>query len=254
MCSLHTFLLFAHSSVNQGITGLGIRLYARHIAVTIEIDSRSLLVRIHKLPPSMDLNEKRRTITWSQKLAELSELEPPIREYQTRQMMRSFDYHLSENAELCSTTPGSTRLSFISFNSHSDNAYDPGVGYIYTTELDFSPRVQDTPDPESESPPLQRIHDHKFSTTADTAVGYVCVGTSGRRAVWLQRSWDTDEFKLMKLSFSRDEIRPQARPLIPKYLALPFLTQACQALAFDEVTGRVCIGLDTGDIYVLDFQ
>ena len=41
--------------------------------------------------------------------------------------------------------------------------------------------------------------------------------------------------------------------LLPTDAALPFLPDTAHSLAFDEVTGRVCIGLFNGEIYVMDF-
>ncbi|TRM64203.1 hypothetical protein BD626DRAFT_491076 [Schizophyllum amplum] len=88
----------------------------------------------------------------------------------------------------------------------------------------------------------------------------VCIGRSGRRAVWLERNWETDAFALVKADFGApgDKGAGEKRqlvvaPLLPPHLALPFEAHACQSLAFDEARGRVCLALHTGDVYVLDF-
>ncbi|KAL0580947.1 hypothetical protein V5O48_001039 [Marasmius crinis-equi] len=90
---------------------------------------------------------------------------------------------------------------------------------------------------------------HKLPSS-DATIDIICMGHTGRRAVWLERRWDTDAFVLMKGSFDR---APLVAPLVPPHMALPFEFHACQSLAFDEATGRVCVALHTGDIYLLDF-
>ncbi|KAJ8072471.1 hypothetical protein PM082_016030 [Marasmius tenuissimus] len=111
--------------------------------------------------------------------------------------------------------------------------------------------------------PSDARHVHAFSLSgapvtaqklpsSDATIDMICMGHTGRRAVWLERRWntDTDAFVLMKGSFGRT---PLVAPLVPSHVALPFVFHACQSLAFDEATGRVCVALHTGDIYLLDF-
>ncbi|KAF9267784.1 hypothetical protein L218DRAFT_1073872 [Marasmius fiardii PR-910] len=107
--------------------------------------------------------------------------------------------------------------------------------------------------------PLKRTHQrdvlaHTLPSTSASAIDIICVGHSGQRAVWLERRWDTDAFVLMKGSFpSGSDRKPSVSTLVPPHTALPFEFHACQSLAFDEATGRVCVGLHTGDLYLLDF-
>ena len=86
-----------------------------------------------------------------------------------------------------------------------------------------------------------------FATPANTSVDVLCLGQTGRRAVWLERSWDTDEFRLMKMGPGgiAELLAPNRTP--------PIAPHARHALAFDEAAGRVCLGLHTGELYVLDF-
>ncbi|KZT00815.1 uncharacterized protein LAESUDRAFT_764270 [Laetiporus sulphureus 93-53] len=72
----------------------------------------------------------------------------------------------------------------------------------------------------------------------------------GGRAIWLEHNWETQNKRIM-----RYQPRKGARVglLIPSDPALPFTPNICHSLAFDEVTGRVCLGLFNGDVYVLDF-
>lgn len=96
---------------------------------------------------------------------------------------------------------------------------------------------------------LQPIPFHmKTTMTIDSS----CIGMSGQRAVWLQRRWDTDEFEFIRASFSSSAAETKIVNLLPKHLALPFEAHRCSSLAFDEASGRVCIGLHTGEIFVLD--
>jgi hypothetical protein len=96
----------------------------------------------------------------------------------------------------------------------------------------------------------------------NASVRLVGVGSSGRRAVWLERNFDTAHSRLMKLDSGCDKptgsgasegilsgvlLPPGPGPL------LPFLIDTCQALAFDEVSCRVCIGLEDGKLYVVDY-
>ncbi|KAI5835077.1 hypothetical protein K523DRAFT_411818 [Schizophyllum commune Tattone D] len=121
----------------------------------------------------------------------------------------------------------------------------------------------------------------------------VCLGRTGRRAVWLERNWENDIFALEKADFGAPAVegfgasarslevagkavsadgksispdikssaseamaekrQPVIAPLLPPHLALPFEAHACQSLAFDEAKGRVCLALHTGDVYVVDF-
>ncbi|KAG7089554.1 hypothetical protein E1B28_011227 [Marasmius oreades] len=95
---------------------------------------------------------------------------------------------------------------------------------------------------------------HKLPSDSGSTIDVICIGHSGQRAVWLERRWHTDTFVLMKGSFpSGDDRKPSVSTLVPRHMALPFEFYACQSLAFDEATGRVCVGLHTGDLYLLDF-
>lgn len=93
----------------------------------------------------------------------------------------------------------------------------------------------------------------------------LCVGPSGRRAVWLEQDFDSDDLdlRLMRLApnvsidgsgsgagevagsgFNIKELRPST---------LPFLTSEIHCMAFDEVSTRLVLSLIQGDIWVLDF-
>lgn len=93
---------------------------------------------------------------------------------------------------------------------------------------------------------------HVFSTPASAASDIICLGPTGRRAVWLERRWDTDSFTLMKATFFREGKHAAiVERLLPAHTAMPFEIYSCQSMAFEESTGRVCLGLHTGELYIL---
>ncbi|RDB26056.1 hypothetical protein Hypma_006542 [Hypsizygus marmoreus] len=146
-----------------------------------------------------------------------------------------FDFHLSANF----TTKTSTNLPIIVFPAPLQAK---GSGYMLDLPLGCIAAHTE----------VDRRLVQPFRTHPKASVDIICVGATGHRAVWLQRRWDTDEFELMKVSFS-DSRAPKVAALLPRHLALPFEAHTCVSLAFDEATGRVCVGLHTGDLYILDF-
>lgn len=89
---------------------------------------------------------------------------------------------------------------------------------------------------------------------AGSNVESLCLGRTGRRMLWLERSWETDEYRLMKLTFlpvgGRDKIL--SHELIPPHIVLPFELHKCTAMWFEEATCRICFGLHTGELYLLE--
>jgi hypothetical protein len=123
--------------------------------------------------------------------------------------------------------------------------------------ISFPPRVIrhfiDFSDPEAPRISPLRCHLVSKPTMAFTMAeieGYE-LGVTGRRAVWVRREVDTNECKLMKMS-SDSEDGLDVGVLFDES-ALPFALSACQSIAFDENTCRLCLGLYDGDIYVIDF-
>ena len=147
---------------------------------------------------------------------------------------KSFDFHVSADGI-------SGSLSILAF----DIGIRPGRmrGYVF--------RLPDLTDPNLEVPLVQsRVTVQHFPIPAKTSVDKVCLGKTGRRAVWLQRHWDTDEFDVMKSTFSTSS---KVGGLFPKHLAFPFgPLHTCESLAFDEASGRVAMSLLTGQLYILE--
>jgi len=100
---------------------------------------------------------------------------------------------------------------------------------------------------------LRIIEPQKFTVPGSTSIEVVKIGTRGHRAVWLEHNWELQQFRLMKLSAPVGHGKPSVGVLLAPDPELPFSPRECQSLAFDEVTGRVCLGLYTGDLYILDF-
>lgn len=42
--------------------------------------------------------------------------------------------------------------------------------------------------------------------------------------------------------------------LLPPNPSLPFVPEGITCMTFDETTGRLCVGLITGDLWVLDYS
>ncbi|KAA1467485.1 hypothetical protein DENSPDRAFT_832549 [Dentipellis sp. KUC8613] len=94
----------------------------------------------------------------------------------------------------------------------------------------------------------------RFTVPTTNHASIIRVGPTGRRAVWIERNWDTDQTRLMKSYLpSEDTSSFNAGILLPPNPGLPFTPQLCHSIAFDEVVGRMCLGLITGDLWVLDF-
>ncbi|KZV62905.1 hypothetical protein PENSPDRAFT_758380 [Peniophora sp. CONT] len=100
--------------------------------------------------------------------------------------------------------------------------------------------------------------DRPFPMPPETTVKLVRIGASGRRAVWIEHDWEFEETRVMRAHFPAED--PEAAsvsvliPAIPVNPALPFTPRAAQSLAFDETTGRLCLGLYDGVVWILDYN
>ncbi|KAF8968102.1 hypothetical protein BDZ97DRAFT_1800871 [Flammula alnicola] len=95
---------------------------------------------------------------------------------------------------------------------------------------------------------------HRFSTPPNVTLDPTCLGKTGLRGVWLSHQWNSDEYRLMKGYFPATGNTPSlVVPLQPPELALPFEPHTCRSLYFEEATGRLFVGVHTGDIYILQF-
>ncbi|KAI3614925.1 hypothetical protein WG66_016995 [Moniliophthora roreri] len=138
----------------------------------------------------------------------------------------------------------------------SADAHRKSLRWVTTVSFNQSPPFRHVVKFPLNTSDTSKIWAHRLTADTSSAVDIMCVGQSGRRMVWLERRWDTDTFVLMKGHFPSNTERGGKAivgPLVPPHTALPFEFHACQSLAFDEATGRVCVGLHTGDLYLLDF-
>ncbi|KAI0775192.1 hypothetical protein BD413DRAFT_710198 [Trametes elegans] len=79
------------------------------------------------------------------------------------------------------------------------------------------------------------------------------VGALGIRGVWLEHNWETQLNRVMKLAYDPVTRTAKVGVLLPHDPELPFTPNMCHSLAFDEVTGRLCLGMYDGNVYILDF-
>lgn len=78
------------------------------------------------------------------------------------------------------------------------------------------------------------------------------LGTIGRRAVWLEQSLKSDYTRVVRMNCGGND-SPSLSVLIPPEPQLPFKPSSCRALAFDEASGRVCLGSYKGELFILDY-
>lgn len=118
-----------------------------------------------------------------------------------------------------------------------------GYGQITHFPLDTTSNIIS---PRSKS----RVHSYHFSAQ-DASLSLPQIGATGRRAVWLEHNWEEQQKRIMR--YERSESSESVSELISNYPDLPFVPNACSSLAFDEVSGRLCVSLMNGELYLLDF-
>lgn len=90
----------------------------------------------------------------------------------------------------------------------------------------------------------------------DSSLRIIGVGATGFRTVWTEYNFETTRSRLMKMEFgmnSEGKLEINHGVLLPADPPLPFSMDSCCALAFDETTGRLCLGLLEGELRVVDF-
>ena len=136
------------------------------------------------------------------------------------------------------------RLSMVAFDVRGSRAGGGHLVHFYTENMSDDGQPPNEP---------RTIEPRRFAVPGSTSIEVVKIGTRGHRAVWLEHNWELQQFRLMKLSAPVGHDKPSVGVLLPPDPELPFSPRECQSLAFDEVTGRVCLGLYTGALYILDF-
>ncbi|KAK7690697.1 hypothetical protein QCA50_005796 [Cerrena zonata] len=79
------------------------------------------------------------------------------------------------------------------------------------------------------------------------------IGATGYRMVWLEHDLETGRNRVMRYSMQTGSRKHLHGVLLPAKANLPFALNACNALAFDEVSGRLCLAFYDGSLHVLDF-
>ena len=92
-----------------------------------------------------------------------------------------------------------------------------------------------------------------FSVPPETHAVHVKLGATGCRAIWMEKNLESDDERIMRLSFDPSRSSMDVSVLLPPVPDLPFKPNECRSMDFDDIVGRVCIGLYNGDIYVLDY-
>lgn len=91
-----------------------------------------------------------------------------------------------------------------------------------------------------------------------TSQQFIQLGDTGCRMVWLEHDLESGRNRVLKfeaggMENGRSESQILHGLLLPPQPDLPFALNACNALAFDEVTGRLCLAFYDGSLHVLDF-
>ncbi len=100
---------------------------------------------------------------------------------------------------------------------------------------------------------LSDISSKDFPIGDESSAQLAQVGAKGVRAVWLEHNWETQLNRVMKLAYDPGTGVAKVGMLLPPDPELPFTPNMCHSLAFDEVTGRLALGMYDGNVYMLDF-
>lgn len=181
-------------------------------------------------------------------------------------LMDFYDIYISDNINFGPYVPA-TSLSVIIFPTlsrlemrqskkalHLRFTIDPGSGASESLRSPQSSSGLDSRRSAKAKPPAITLD---ASAPFDVPVGsypeHLHLGTTGRRAVWLEQSLKSDYVQILRLDYDPAGGMPSVSVLLPPEPQLPFKPIACRALAFDEATGRLCVGLYNGTIYIIDY-
>lgn len=212
------------------IDRLQIKLYPTCFVLT-GVRENSLVAWIHGLPSILflgNINPETPTLTTEQC--------PLLAEHVLGSSSTPIEFYVSsEPAHECPS-----HFSLFAFHSFGEHA--KGLADVYHIPLDTSRRRTQF---------YMSKPTHSFKTAIGKRPEIVCFGKTGFRAVWLDHEWDSDEYSLWKATFPPGEAA-SVSPLLPPHHPLPFEVHMITSLAFDEATGRICVGLRTGAVYVLE--
>ncbi|KAJ6531769.1 hypothetical protein B0H19DRAFT_1188469 [Mycena capillaripes] len=222
------------------LTQLHFKVYSRQFVLAGICNQSTIFVRTYDLPAAM-LKPASPNSSLPEPTILVEPLTTPNAEYESPAISDVDYWHLSADS-----THNISHISSISFHSLAQRAKD----YIFYFPLDRTPCRLD----EDEIVVGKPSFVCPFNTHPTASAEMVCLGETGSRAVWLQHGWTNDEYTLMKAAFSPNGKEPAVvQPLLARHLALPFELHRCQSLAFEESTGRVCLAVHTGELYMLQF-
>ncbi|KAH9949909.1 hypothetical protein B0H21DRAFT_725209 [Amylocystis lapponica] len=229
-------LRWVHPRFVQPFSFVWVRLQDGFISILGKLHS-SLLLRVYNIPA--EIHQETRVMhsrRGSTDESEFLDLGSPITELSESLTQNSWGIH-----DIATVSPtSSTHLSAMTF--YSFNGAQPGIGQV--TRFPICP---DRPGARASYSSSQW-----FTTGSETSAEIAQVGATGRRAVWLEHNWETRQKRVMK--YQPLDGRATTGVLLPPEPELPFTPSTCHSLAFDEVSGRLCLGLFNGDLYVVDFQ
>jgi len=196
-----------------------------------DTDSRFLGLQIYDISPILDWISKpakeEGVLTLSDPVAQYHPLSIPV-------------HGLEHTISAHTTGPYLRYISSVCFPPPSTSS----VGHVIHFPL--PPANQLKPLPE------QNVILHRFPTSGSLwDAQSMEIGQTGRRAVWLQRHLETDQFVFMKATFPLNQ-EPMVANLLPSHMVFPFEAHTCQSISLDEATGRVCLAFHTGEMYLLN--
>lgn len=206
----------------------------RHYLVIVEKHRQHFTITYHAVAPLVEWLQSEKAGANSEERPECL-LEAPVSRFQSRPVPDFPDFNIAAD-DSQEDLPTVTLLAFNSQAAFQNR--NNMVNLFY-----FSPSLAATQD--------VQVHELRFAQPTSAVQELVCLGKSGRRAVWIQRLWATDVFELMKGSFTQRKVA--VVDLFASRLALPFTISAVQTVTFDEASGRVGLGLLTGEVYLFQF-
>ncbi|KAI0955830.1 hypothetical protein AcV7_006393 [Taiwanofungus camphoratus] len=224
---------WVHPRLLELFSFLWVRLRDGHLLLLGTIRS-SLVLRIYRLPPSVRAGAARIYDAQDElEDCELVELGMVVAEYEDPIEQDSVELH-----DIARVSPASMSfLTVLIFYSFTDAL--SGVAQLTRFPLSLSPRTA-----------TKAGATRYFFMPPDASAQLAQVGATGR-AVWLEHNWETQLKRIMR--YQPRGVGKEIGVLLPPDPELPFTPNTCHSLAFDEITGRLCLGMYDGELYVLDF-
>lgn len=213
--------------ITESISISWVKLYNGHL-ILLGMIGPSLVLRIYKLPNAVNGGLH----AGSSGLLDqgCADLGPVI--YQASQELK----HETELQNISRvSSPSTSSISVLMIYTLRNQP--TSIGQVMRFSLPFSPRTMSV-----------ACETKYFLLSSEVWVPLAQVGPTGR-AVWLDHNWETERRSLLRYHPRCDLIGT----LLPPDPALPFTPSGSHSMAFDEATGRMCLGMYNGDVYILDW-